>query len=349
MTRLRNRPSEIRTLVPGRLQMQPVPDPATILQGGDTQPLVGDLVLCRSIDDRLALIESVLPRRSLLSRKAVGRSSDSQLMAANLDLLWIVMPADRPLSDGGLLRYLNLAGSIPVRVAITKCDQISSPSELADLQQRIGRFCASDQIRLLSVHDSASIESMQAEAGNLLPLSDVGPPLPLTGFVGPSGAGKSTLMNALLGNAERLVASISASTHKGRHTTTRRDIVWHPAGYGIMDTPGMRELGQDTLDADGPFAIIAELATRCKYRNCQHDTEAGCAVKSALASGQLEPVLVTSYRALKAETALVDQFRQQRRKAVKDESRAARRSEKEEWHKKISKQIREMPDKRRRE
>ncbi|MBU45784.1 MAG: ribosome small subunit-dependent GTPase A [Spirochaetaceae bacterium] len=346
--RLRERPDpgpELRALLPGRFQMLPALDPADLMEGGDVLPAVGDMIRCRPIDRDQVLVESVFPRRSLLHRKQAG-GSDSQIMAANVDLVWIVMPADRPLSDGGCLRYLNVAGGVPVRIAITKCDLIPNERELQDIVDRLSRLVSAANIHLLSMTDPDSIQSVRSILRTLETTGQAGPPVALTCFLGPSGAGKSTLVNALLGRQTQDVSHVSESTGKGRHTTTRRDWILHPDGYGILDTPGMRELGLDALPEEGPFGYIQELATNCRFRDCKHEQEQGCAVQEAVRNGDLNPSLLESYKAMHAEVQRLQEFRKKRKKPVADEGKAAQRDAKEKWHKEITMKIRKGPKKR---
>ncbi|MCB1171012.1 MAG: ribosome small subunit-dependent GTPase A [Leptospiraceae bacterium] len=336
---------ELRALLPGRFQMLPAMEPEDLMAGGDVIPAVGDLVLCQPIDQSQALIDSVRPRRSLLHRKQAG-GSDSQIMAANVDLVWIVMPADRPLSDGGCLRYLNVAGGVPVRIALTKCDLIQNPSELQEIVDRLSRLVPVTSVHLLSMSDPESIQSIRSILRSLEPTGDEGPPVALTCFLGPSGAGKSTLVNSLLGRQTQDVSHISESTGKGRHTTTRRDWILHPDGYGILDTPGMRELGLDALPEEGPFGQIQQLAAKCRFRDCTHGHEQGCAVQEALQNGELDSSILESYKAMHAEVQMLQEFRKKRKKPVADEGKAAQRDAKEKWHKEITMKIRKGPKKR---
>lgn len=336
---------EIRGLLPGRFHMLPPLSMDDLREGGDVLPAVGDLVSIVMIHQE-CLIQSVGRRRSILSRKEAGRSSASQIMACNVDLIWIVMPADRPMSDGGLLRYLNVAGSIPARVAITKCDLVKSRQDLEETVERLSRHLPVDRIHLLSMEDRQSVESLKSELRDLKPLSADGPPVGLTCFLGPSGAGKSTLVNALLGIHRQDVSHISKSTGKGRHTTTTRDWILHPDGYAILDTPGMRELGLDSLPEEGPFGLIQELATQCRFNDCRHETEKGCQVQAALQRGELDAGLLESYRSMSQEVARVEEFRKKRKKPVADEAREARKDAKEKWEKEITMKIRKGPKKR---
>lgn len=345
-TESREGSTEIRGLLPGRFHMLPEQELEELMAGGDVLPAVGDVVHCRWIDDSQALIESVGSRRSLLHRKQAGKSSASQIMAANVDLLWIVMPADHPMSDGGLLRYLNVAGSVPVRIALTKCDLLQSEQELSAILERLGRLVPVPHIHALTTEKPETIQAVVQELKALQPGAKDGPPVALTCFLGPSGAGKSTLVNAILGQPLQQVSHISESTGKGRHTTTRRDWILHPDGYGILDTPGMRELGLDSLPEEGPFGFIQELASRCRFRDCSHEHEEGCAVQEAVQSGALEPGILESYRTMSQEVRMVQEFRKSRKKPVADESKAAQREAKEKWHKEITMKIRKGPKKR---
>lgn len=341
-----------RGILPGRFLMLPPMEWEELMQGGQVMPAVGDLVEVRPVDD-MALIERVLPRRSLLSRKESGQSYSSQIIASNVDLIWIVMPADRPLSQGGILRYLSFAGNTPVRLVITKCDL--DPERAHELQKEARQYLSPDFIHLVTVASGKpDLQSQSISLANeaLLPVlkeltatgSD-GPPIALVCFVGPSGAGKSTLVNALLGREIQETSHTSEATGKGRHTTVRRDWILHPDGFGILDTPGMRELGLDHIDSGGPFAEIEQIAEQCRFRDCNHSGEDGCAVEQAVVEGRIPGTLLDQYRNLRQEVAIVEEFRKKRKKAVADESKEALRQRKDQWMKEIQKEFRKRPKK----
>ena len=357
----------VRGILPGRFLMLPPMEWERLMEAGEVMPAVGDLVNYREIDT-MVLIESVGKRRSLLSRKQAGQSYGMQIIAANVDLMFVVMPVDRPLSHGGLLRYITLAGSVPVHLIITKCDL--DPVRAGELKNEMSSFLAASSIHLISAQTNAGAPASEESASvgdakstgnqqNIHKPSDLkssihmqpvesegGPPIPLVCFVGPSGAGKSTLVNSMLGRSMQETSAISESTGKGRHTTVRRDWIWHEDGFGILDTPGMRELGLDRMESGGVFAPIEEFAEQCHFRDCSHESEQGCAVLEAVTNGQISAELLDQYRQLSKEVQIVEDFRKTRKKSVADESKEALRQSKEQWMKEIQRDYRRRPKKR---
>ncbi len=350
----------VRGILPGRFLMLPPMGWEELMEAGEVMPAVGDLVHYRQIDT-MVLIESVGRRRSLLSRKQAGQSYGMQLIAANVDLMFVVMPVDRPLSHGGLLRYITLAGDIPVHLVITKCDL--DYERALELKEDASRFISSIHLVTARIDSSEtgdgsvvhpdSKESTGEGApvilnpGDLVdairelrPTDEAGPPIPLVCFVGPSGAGKSTLVNSMLGRAMQETSAISEATGKGRHTTVRRDWIWHEEGFGILDTPGMRELGLDRMETGGAFSRIEELADDCRFRDCSHEQEQGCAVLEAVKRGEIPADLLDQFQRLRKEVQIVEDFRKTRKKSVADESKEALRQTKEKWMKDIHQQYR---------
>ncbi|HBS06145.1 MAG TPA: ribosome small subunit-dependent GTPase A [Leptospiraceae bacterium] len=357
-----NEVQPVRGILPGRFLMLPPMGWEELMEAGEVMPAVGDLVNYRQIDT-MVLIESVGRRRSLLSRKQAGQSYGMQLMAANVDLMFVVMPVDRPLSHGGLLRYITLAGDIPVHLVITKCDL--DYERALELKDDASRFISSIHLVTAksdletgdgSVEHPDSPESKESTGEgapailnpgdlvdairNLRPTDEAGPPIPLVCFLGPSGAGKSTLVNSMLGRAMQETSAISEATGKGRHTTVRRDWIWHEEGFGILDTPGMRELGLDRMETGGAFSRIEELAHECRFRDCSHEQEQGCAVREAVKRGEIPADLLEQFQRLRKEVQIVEDFRKTRKKSVADESKEALRQSKEKWMKDIHQQYR---------
>ena len=234
-------------------------------------------------------VHEVVPRWSALGR--LGPGSGRQLLAANLDLVLIAVPADR-LSSSRVERELVIAwdsGARPV-VVLTKLD-VAPPGAAGALASRLG------PVDLIATSSVAG-EGLDAVRAHLVH--------PVTAaFMGPSGAGKSTLINALLG-AERLaVGAVRDRDHRGRHTTTSRQLIPLPSGGSVIDMPGLRALGTDASEeaVAATFPEIDELAAGCRFADCAHEIEPGCAVVGAAAAGTLGPARLASYRKLMRETA----------------------------------------------
>jgi ribosome biogenesis GTPase / thiamine phosphate phosphatase len=256
-------------------------------------PAAGDWVILTlpPAPDRPGVIDRVLARRTVFTRGAAGRQARAQVVAANVDLVFAVCGLDADFSVRRIERYLAriwASGAQP-GVVLNKADLGADARERAD---QVARRCPGVPIHLTSALRREGIDAVRAciVAGMT------------AAVVGSSGAGKSTLVNALLGEGRMATGAVRARDGRGQHVTTRRQLVLLPGGGLLLDTPGMRELqlaDEDGLDA--AFGEIAALAMRCRFRDCRHNTEPGCAVKDAVASGALETGRLEHFRALERE------------------------------------------------
>lgn len=258
-------------------------------------PAVGDYVMADTNNGDTAIIHHVLHRRSLFLRRAAGTSNTEQTVAANIDTIFICMALNNDFNLRRLERYLSAAwesGSVPV-VILTKSDLCDDPdSKLVQVQ--------SSAIGVDILTTSAIRDELDTLLSYMTPGKTVA-------FVGSSGAGKSTLINHLLGE-ERLKTGGLRNDDRGRHTTTHRELLILPGGAIVIDTPGMRELGMwDASEGiDTAFADIEALAEECRFSDCTHSGEPGCAVCEALKTGKLPQSRWQSYLKLTAENAYAE-------------------------------------------
>jgi ribosome biogenesis GTPase / thiamine phosphate phosphatase len=256
-------------------------------------PGVGDWVVADVPDGPgdAALIRGVLDRRSVFTRGAAGREARPQVVAANVDRVFVVVGLDAGANPRALDRYLARiwAGGAEPLVLLNKADLASDPdASVAEVERR----CPGVEVLAISALRSDGLDRIRAAI----------PSGCTAALVGASGAGKSTLANALLGEARQATAEVLPEGGRGRHTTTRRELLLMPGGGLLLDTPGMREL--EVVDEEGldtVFDDVATLAAHCRFRDCSHGSEPGCAVLAAVASGQLDPDRLESYQKLQRE------------------------------------------------
>lgn len=285
-------------------------------------PTVGDWVACREQADALR-IERILPRRSCFVRKAAGRDAAPQLVAANVDQVLAVTAIGEDFSVRRLLRYAAAAwaGGAEPLVVVNKCDR---EHDRAARQGEIEAALPGVPIAFVS---AVAPDGMR-ELSSLLH-----PPSTLV-FVGSSGVGKSTLCNRWMGVDLFGTAGVRAADDKGRHTTTRRDLVISPQGFVLIDTPGMRELGMWEAESGIAtlFADIVELAQGCRFRDCAHGREPGCTVRTAVEAGLLPAERLASFEQMARENAETSARHRER-----DTDRSIRRvqRQRQKLHKKL--------------
>ncbi len=266
------------------------------ISGIHPSPVVGDWVSVEPgpmPSDPWSIL-AVLPRRSGISRGTAGAGGGEQVLASNVDKVWIVHGLDMPFNPRRLERYMTLAwnGGVAPEVILTKVDLAE------DLEATVA------QVQAIAmgtpVHSVSSEEPERVSA-----LRDTLAPGNTVSLLGPSGVGKSTLVNLLAEADVAATGEVRERDRKGRHTTTRRELFQIPGGALLLDTPGMRELRLGVSDEGlrQTFADIDDLGEGCRFRDCRHEAEPGCAVLEAVDHGNLDPSRLASYRKLQAEAA----------------------------------------------
>jgi ribosome biogenesis GTPase len=293
-------------------------------------PAVGDWVAIAPPDGGLAIIHAVLPRATAFARQAPGRETVEQVVAANVDIVFLVAGLDADFNLRRIERYLVAAresGADPV-IVLNKADLL--------LASNPGTFA----VRLAEVEEvsgGAKVCAVSAlEGDGLAPLAIYLARGRTVALLGSSGVGKSTLVNALLGEERQATGAVRAQDQRGRHTTTHRELVRLPGGAWLLDTPGMRELalwgGDEGVSAT--FADVETLAAHCRFGNCAHLGEPGCAVQAALDTGMLTEERYASWTKLQREARA---FAARHDKRLQSEQRAR-------W-KAITRSVRDRPKK----
>ncbi|MDF2945369.1 MAG: rsgA [Bacillales bacterium] len=278
-------------------------------------PAVGDWVLIKKLpNENRVIIHEVLPRLSCFSRKTAGSKIEEQIVATNVDYVFLVNALNNDFNVRRIERYLTLAwesGANPIIILTKKdlCEDVSSRISAVE-EVAIG-------VPILAVNsidgDGIDAISEYASEGKTVAL------------LGSSGAGKSTLLNALIGTELQKTQDVREGDDRGKHTTTHRELFFLPSGGMIIDTPGMREL--QLWDGDEgvtvTFSDIEEIALRCRFSDCSHESEPGCAIRSAIENGELETSRYESYLKLQREIAY----------SARKQDSALARAEKEKWKK----------------
>jgi ribosome biogenesis GTPase / thiamine phosphate phosphatase len=250
-------------------------------------PVVGDFVACRGDGDR-RVIEAVLPRGGTLSRRAPGKKEEMQLLAANVDAVFLVFALDGrrgflPRLVERMMTLVREGGAEPI-VLLNKADLAADPSLfIAEAESAAPGV----EVLLVSAATSLNVEELRRRLE----------PGKTYFFLGKSGVGKSSLINALFGREVGRTAEVRGDDMRGRHTTTSRELFLAPGGALLLDAPGLREvaLWADEESVDESFPEIARLSAECRFRDCSHSGEPGCAVQEALAQGLLEHARYESY------------------------------------------------------
>lgn len=277
----------------------------SLVKGSDQRAVVGDNVRISLPDGHdKGIIEETLPRRTSFVRKDPTERALPQTLAANFDLVIVAQPIE-DINTRRLERELVLAHETgaEVMVVLTKADLMASPEEVEEVRRRIDGFVGNDELLAISDRDEASVQRLAgiiAEGDKTAVL------------IGRSGVGKSSLVNMLVGSDVQKTTEVRGDG-KGRHTTVSREIIDLPSGGRIIDMPGVRGLG--LWDADegigAAFSDIEELASSCRFRDCTHANEPGCAVRAAVEAGELAASRLESYVRLREESAQVKTRREE--------------------------------------
>ena len=290
--------------------------------GTELFPTTGDFVMINYIENGDSQIITTLPRRTFFSRREPGPVPRDQAVAANFDYVFIIQSLNLDFNPKRLERYLTLAwqsGATPV-ILLTKADLVE---DYWDFLTQMDRVAAGVNIHVVSAHTGFGLNRLNAY---LQPGKTVV-------FLGSSGVGKSSLVNALAGEEIMAVNAIREDDSKGRHTTTHRQLIRLKSGVMIIDTPGMRELGMwDISEGLGDaFADVERYIGTCRFSDCRHESEPGCAIKAAISEGKLDLVRWESYQKLKEEAVSKEEMLRRKNEWSKNLSKGNRQKKKEIW------------------
>ncbi len=279
-------------------------------------PAVGDWVALEIGTGELDhVIRARLPRRTRFSRKAPGRSSQEQVLAANVDLVCVVTDAGSDFNPRRLERFFALIGRGGARplVLVNKCD-LYPPEQNEEAAAAIRALCPEAEVVVTSAIEGRNVAAVRRF---------LAPGVSIT-FVGSSGTGKSSLINALLGEEWQEAGEVNEVTGKGRHTTTARELVVLPEGGILIDNPGVREVQMwtDERTLREKFLDVAEIAAECRFHDCRHGSDAGCAIRVAVAEGRLSRERLEGFLKLDEEIATLQRRLKKRRMTL--ERRAKR-------------------------
>lgn len=280
-------------------------------KGREDFPAVGDWVALTVYDSGLSIIHQILPRFSILSRQAIGRFGEIQIIATNIDYALLVQALDRDFNINRFERYLTICHSSKVQpiIVLTKTDLINE-QEKAETVERINQRIKNIPVYAISNHTPAGYEGLKAiiEKGKTYCM------------LGSSGVGKSTLLNNLAGNAIMKTDSISLSTNRGRHVTSHRELIVLENGGILIDNPGMREVGivDPAHGLETTFDKIFSHSENCKFKNCTHTNEIGCSVLEALERGEIDKGSYDNFMKMEREKSHFESTVAEKRKKDKE-------------------------------
>lgn len=261
---------------------------------GAVQPTIGDWVVL----DESGQVDDVLPRRTCLRRKAAGETQDIQILAANIDWIFITTSLNKDYNPRRIERFLVAARDSGINGPPSKVALIFTKSDLGLFDIDAAKTELQDRLNDITViATSTRTGDGIADLRKLIQFGETAV------FLGTSGVGKSSLVNALIQHDTQVVSESRSDDDKGRHTTTGRSSFLIPGGGVIIDSPGIRELqlADGTVKIEEEFSDVEELALTCKFTNCRHETEKGCAIQAALKAGSLDSDRIQSYKKLKTE------------------------------------------------
>ncbi len=290
--------------------------------GTELFPTTGDFVMVNYIPNGDSQILATLPRRTFFSRREPGPISRDQAVAANFDYVFILQSLNQDFNPKRLERYLTLgwqSGATPV-ILLTKGDLVD---DYWTCLTQVERVAPGVNTHVISARTGQGLERLNAylQPGNTVV------------FLGSSGVGKSSLVNALAGEELMAVGAIRADDGKGRHTTTHRQLIRLNSGVMFIDTPGMRELGmwQVTEGIGEAFTDVEQYLGRCRFSDCRHGNEPGCAIRDAIEAGALDVSRWESYKALQAEAVDRDELLRRKREWSKGVAKFTKQRKKEIW------------------